>query len=170
MLTSMSCSADFLPSRLWPTRRARIRQVCVLHGLGGIGKTQLAIDFARRYKATFSAIFWLDGRSEDQLKQSFARCLGRIPELRTASRTDLNLNSEEDLNVIVMKVIEWLTRPSNTQWLLIFNNINQDQQQGDYNTLLELLQGLPLALAQATSYLQSDDPLTDYNQGSIATT
>ncbi|CAH0024545.1 unnamed protein product [Clonostachys rhizophaga] len=233
-----------------PTER---RKVCVLHGLGGIGKTQLAIDFARRHKAAFSAIFWLDGRSEDQLRQSLARCLGRIPELRTASRNDLNLNSKEGLDVAVMKVIEWLARPSNTQWLLIFDNVDQDQQQGgatgtydirqyfpgdqgsilittrllrlqqlgsskhltnvdpgqsrvilqtwygkelnwrpDYDTLLELLQGLPLALAQAASYLRetgidvatyiriynqqwrklmgSNNPLTDYDQGSIATT
>ncbi|KAK7402473.1 hypothetical protein QQX98_011774 [Neonectria punicea] len=234
-----------------PTER---RKVCVLHGLGGIGKTQLAIDFARRYKAAFSAIFWLDGRSEDQLRQSFARCLTRIPELRTTSRNpDVDLNSKEGLDIAVMKVIEWLARPSNTQWLLICDNVDQDHHQGgttgaydirqyfpgdqgsilittrllrlqqlgrskhltnvdldqsrailqtwygeelhwrpDYDTLLELLQGLPLALAQAASYLRetgmdvatyiqiynqqwqklmgSDNPLTDYHQGSIATT
>jgi hypothetical protein len=112
-----------------PTER---RKVCVLHGLGGIGKTQLAIDFARRHKAAFSAIFWLDGRSEDQLRQSFARCLARIPEFRTASRNpDMNPDSKEGLDVAVMNVIEWLARPSNTQWLLIFDNIDQDQQQGE---------------------------------------
>jgi hypothetical protein len=114
-----------------------------LHGLGGIGKTQLAIDFARRYKATFSAIFWLDGRSEDQLKQSFARCLGRIHELRTASRNDLNLNSKEGLNAAVMKVIEWLARPSNTQWLLIFDNVDQDQQQGGATGTYDIQQYFP---------------------------
>ncbi|KAI8711063.1 PNP-UDP-1 domain-containing protein [Fusarium sp. LHS14.1] len=239
-----------LPQRP-PTER---RKVCVLHGLGGIGKTQLAIDFARRYKTAFSAIFWLDGRSEDQLRQSFARCLARIDELRTFSRNPgMNLDSKDGLDIAVMKVIEWLARPSNTQWLLIFDNVDQDQQQGgatgtydiqqyfpgdqgsilittrllrlqqlgsskhltnvdpdqsrailqtwygkelhwrpDYDTLLELLQGLPLALAQAASYLREtgmdvatyiqiynrqwqklmgpDNPLTDYDQGSIATT
>ncbi|KAK3347587.1 hypothetical protein B0H65DRAFT_460881 [Neurospora tetraspora] len=54
--------------------------VFVLHGLGGIGKTQLAVNFARQYKAAFSAIFWLDGISEDSLKQSFASCAKRIPK------------------------------------------------------------------------------------------
>lgn len=79
-----------------------------MYRLGGIGKTQLAIDFACRYKAAFSAIFWLDGRSEDQLRQSFARCLDRIPEFRTASRNhDMSLNSKKDLDVVVMKAIKW---------------------------------------------------------------
>ncbi|CAI6095860.1 unnamed protein product [Clonostachys chloroleuca] len=139
----------------------------------------------------------------------------------------MNPDSKEGLDVAVMNVIEWLARPSNTQWLLIFDYIDQDQQQGgatgtydiqqyfpgdhgsvlittrllrlqqldwrlDYDTLLELLQGLPLALAQAASYLRetgmdvatyiriynqqwkrlmgSGNPLTDYDQGSIATT
>ncbi|KAK3935396.1 hypothetical protein QBC46DRAFT_397584 [Diplogelasinospora grovesii] len=45
----------------------------VLHGLGGIGKIQLAVDFTRRHKATFSAIFWLDGRSEDLLRYSMIK-------------------------------------------------------------------------------------------------
>src|SRR3954468_5550054 len=33
-----------------------LRKVVVLHGLGGIGKTQLAIRFARLHQADFSAI------------------------------------------------------------------------------------------------------------------
>ncbi|KAF5531030.1 ankyrin 3, partial [Fusarium mexicanum] len=69
-----------LEQRLLPQQSSTLRRrICVLHGLGGIGKTELAIDFARRHKVAFDAIFWLDGRSEDQLKQSFARCLTKIP-------------------------------------------------------------------------------------------
>jgi adenylylsulfate kinase-like enzyme len=47
-----------------PTRR----KTFLLHGLGGMGKTQLAIAFARRHQQRFSAILWLDGSSIDQLK------------------------------------------------------------------------------------------------------
>ena len=56
------------------------QQVVVLHGLGGIGKTQLAAEFARRHQAAFTSVFWLDGNSEDSLKQSITDCAGRIPE------------------------------------------------------------------------------------------
>ena len=43
------------------------RKIHVLHGLGGIGKTQLAIAYARRYQKSYSAILWLDGKSKDTL-------------------------------------------------------------------------------------------------------
>jgi Cdc6-like AAA superfamily ATPase len=33
------------------------RNVVVVHGLGGIGKTQLAVEFARKHQRRFSAVF-----------------------------------------------------------------------------------------------------------------
>jgi len=50
----------------------------VLHGLGGIGKTQLAITYAKRHKDNYSAIFWLNIKDEDSLKQSFANVAKQI--------------------------------------------------------------------------------------------
>ena len=47
------------------------RNVVIVHGLGGIGKTQLVVKFAREHQGRFSAVFWLDGSSEASLKQSF---------------------------------------------------------------------------------------------------
>jgi hypothetical protein len=99
----------------------------VLHGLGGIGKTQLAANFARRHQAAFSSVFWLDGRSEDQLKQSVASCAGRIPEVQMAERSrTADLHSEQDLDIVVTDVLDWLARPDNTEWLLIFDNVDKD--------------------------------------------
>ena len=39
------------------------RKVFVVHGLGGMGKTQLCIEYIRRHKEDFTAVFWLDGSS-----------------------------------------------------------------------------------------------------------
>jgi hypothetical protein len=36
------------------------RRTVVLHGLGGIGKTQLSVAYAKRHKDSYSAIFWLN--------------------------------------------------------------------------------------------------------------
>ena len=38
--------------------------VFVIHGLGGIGKTQLAVEYARRNHNRYSALFWLDQRGD----------------------------------------------------------------------------------------------------------
>lgn len=47
------------------------RKICVLHGMSGKGKTQLAIQFARKYRKKYSAVFWIDGSSEEKSKKSF---------------------------------------------------------------------------------------------------
>ena len=54
------------------------RGTVVLHGLGGIGKTQLTAAYAKRYKDNYSAIFWLNTKDEYSLKQSFAKVARQI--------------------------------------------------------------------------------------------
>ena len=106
-----------------------VRKVVVLHGLGGIGKTQLAIHFAEQYKSDFSAIFWLNGKSQETLLRSLA---GFVPKLPTADNTDtqktqvaVGLKTEEEVRKAAKEVLEWLELPSNTKWLLIFDNIDK---------------------------------------------
>jgi hypothetical protein len=54
------------------------RRTIILHGLGGIGKTQLTIAYAKRHKNGYSAIFWLNIKDEDSLKQSFTKVARQI--------------------------------------------------------------------------------------------
>ena len=57
----------------------RRRKICVLSGLGGIGKTQLSVEFARRNSSRFSSIFWLNGLREYTLRQCIAAIAPMIP-------------------------------------------------------------------------------------------
>jgi hypothetical protein len=106
----------------------------VLHGLGGIGKTQLVVEFARRHQRRFSSVFWLDGQSEDTLKRSIAGCASRIPQgqIPETSRT-YSANSSADVDGVLKDVMAWLARPDNTAWLLIFDNVDRElsKQGGD---------------------------------------
>jgi len=106
------------------------RKIFVLFGLGGVGKTQVSIDFARRHQAAFSSVFWLDGRSEDQLKRSIAGCISKIPKDQvpeTSQRpTDSHTHSQDELDDTVANVIKWLEQPDNCEWLLIFDNVDKD--------------------------------------------
>jgi hypothetical protein len=98
------------------------RRTVVLHGLGGIGKTQLSVTYAKRYKDSYSAIFWLNIKDKDSLKQSFAKAARQISrEYLSASRIS-NVDTNANIDDVVDAVKEWLSLPNNTRWLLIFDN------------------------------------------------
>ena len=103
------------------------RRIHVLRGLGGMGKTQLAGEFARRHHRRFSSVFWLDGRSEDILKRSIASCAGRIPQgqIPETSR-QYAADASADIDAVVKDVMAWLARPENTAWLLVFDNVDRE--------------------------------------------
>lgn len=60
------------------------RKVFVVRGLGGMGKTQLCVEYVRSHKNDFTAIFWLDGSSKDALRQSLANASARLPSALTS--------------------------------------------------------------------------------------
>lgn len=101
------------------------QQILVLHGLGGIGKTQIAVEFARSHRASFTSVFWLDGSSEASLKQSMVDCMGRIPNVSDTSSS----GASKEIDEVVRGFLEWLSRTENTHWLLIFDNVDRDYQQ-----------------------------------------
>lgn len=103
------------------------RRVFVVHGLGGIGKTQLAVEFAREHHRRFSSVIWLDGPSEASLKQSFAGMAQRLPQDElTADGVEMLKHSAIDVDVAVRECFRWLSLTSNFQWLLIFDNVDRD--------------------------------------------
>ncbi|KAE9966186.1 hypothetical protein EG328_009102 [Venturia inaequalis] len=112
---------------LLPNRQDNRRKIFVLRGLGGIGKTQLAVEFARQNHRQFSAVFWLDGSSEDNLKRSIARCASRMPEdqVSEASRA-YAAGGSGDIEAVIREAMDWLAQAENAKWLLIFDNIDRE--------------------------------------------
>jgi hypothetical protein len=111
----------------------RRRNVVVVHGLGGIGKTQLAVEFARKHHHRFSAVFWLDGSSEASLKQSFVGMAQRLSrgELTTEGAAQLG-DGSVGADVAVRECQRWLSMPSNAHWLLVIDSVDRDHRdQGD---------------------------------------
>jgi hypothetical protein len=109
----------------------RRQAIFVLRGLGGIGKTQLAIKFARRFRSEFSSVFWLDGSSESSVKRSIAGCASRISEGRiTDNNRSFISDGSTDIDAVVKGVLGWLAQPENTKWLLIFDKVDRDYDPG----------------------------------------
>lgn len=106
------------------------RHTVVLHGLGGMGKTQLSVAYAKCHRDSYSAIFWLNIKEEGSLKQSFAKVARRIlREHPSASRLS-NLDMKENLDEVVEAVKEWLSLLNNTQWLMIYDNYDNPRVAG----------------------------------------
>ena len=103
------------------------RRIVVLHGLGGTGKTQLSLAYARKHQDNYTAIFWLNGQTQDSLKQSIACVARSLPanQLPDSARKRVQQGSEE-LEEAIDEMLEWFGKPENTQWLLIYDNIDRD--------------------------------------------
>lgn len=100
------------------------RRVVLLQGLGGIGKTQLAITFVKYHRENYSAVFWLNGKNEDTLKQSFTDMAKRLHD-EYSSSTLLKIAAESnDSDQVVKAMKRWFSAKGNTQWMLIFDNID----------------------------------------------
>jgi hypothetical protein len=106
------------------------RRLVVLHGLGGIGKTQLSIAYAKRHKDSYSAIFWLNIKDEDSLKQSFVKVAKHISRQHSSALPPGNVDTIENLDEIVDMVKAWLSLPHNTRWLLIYDNYDNPKLPG----------------------------------------
>jgi hypothetical protein len=100
--------------------RAQRQRRLVLGGMGGIGKTQLAIAYAQSGRESYSSVFWLNAVSEAALKDSFRSIASLIFDVQKPGL----LEDKE----IVRRVHQWLSTPNNTGWLLVFDNYDDPDQ------------------------------------------
>jgi len=99
---------------LQPGGYSRERRRLVIGGMGGIGKTQLAIVYANRHPDDYSSVFWLNAATEATVKQSFRLMAQEIFDVQ-----ELAVLDDEQ---ILIQTHRWLSDQRNKQWLLIFDN------------------------------------------------
>ena len=92
----------------------------VLGGIGGIGKTQLAMFFAKKHYKDYTSVFWLDATSETTLKDSFRQMAEVI--------FDIQDSQGFEVEQILGKIRGWLSDKKNIDWLLIFDNYDYPDQ------------------------------------------
>ena len=121
-------------------------RIVVLHGLGGMGKTQLAIQYAYIHQKDYTSVWWVNASTTQTLSQGFlgiAQQLLMYHAKKTTAGLKLDsaqiaaalglpsgvvdqngkLTSSRDVTeVVVNAVIEWFAADGNNQWLLIIDN------------------------------------------------
>ena len=85
---------------------------CVVFGLGGIGKTRLVVEYAKRYRNQYSSILIVEARSVESLRANIAN-LYEILDIQ-----------EPEPSRRLSRVRGWLGE--NFGWLLIVDNVDDD--------------------------------------------
>lgn len=117
-----------IEQNLLPMSASNRRKIHILHGLGGIGKTQLALAYARKYQETYSAILWLNGNSKDTLLQSLAAFGKHVPTSRSLELLVGGTSHAPDVEAEARAVLRWLALKGNRQWLVVIDNVDREYQ------------------------------------------
>jgi tetratricopeptide (TPR) repeat protein len=88
-----------------------ITQAHALCGLGGIGKTQIVLEYAYRYRDEYDAVLWVKSDSRENLLSDF---------LILASLLNLPEQHAQDQATVIAAIGRWMQQ--HTAWLLIFDN------------------------------------------------
>lgn len=93
-----------------------------IHGMGGVGKTQLAIEYTYRHQAEYDIVWWIPSERPGQIGQALVELSQR-----------LGLATSTEANVAGPAVREALRegRPY-SRWLLVFDNADSPEQVRHY--------------------------------------
>jgi tetratricopeptide (TPR) repeat protein len=101
-----------LHSQLSGQQTVALTQLSALSGLGGVGKTQLALEYAYRYGLEYHAVFWIAAETEKLIVTSV---------LRIAEVLQLPGHNDKNQQRVVAAVQRWLS--THQKWLLIWDNV-----------------------------------------------
>lgn len=145
-------------------RDMNFMRVIVLYGTGGVGKTQIALQYAHQSRSKYDAVFWVDGSNHETAIQSVTRCLTAVrnhyesqigvardhPRLRKIARVledaihlrdspsySRNPSAElaETQGRLIQTFVDWLSLRENTRWLVIIDNAD-DPESFDFRDVL----------------------------------
>ncbi|CAO5233347.1 FxSxx-COOH system tetratricopeptide repeat protein [Frankia sp. AgKG'84/4] len=91
----------------------------VVAGIGGVGKTQLAVEYAHRFAARYSLVSWVDAAEPTTMVESF-----------DALADALRLPADPDVDRRARRALASLREESD--WLVIFDNVENRQLLADW--------------------------------------
>lgn len=101
--------------------RAAFTQTSTITGLGGVGKTQLALEYSYRHADDYQVVWWVRSEEPATLASDYAGL---------AARLNLPEKDSQDQRITVEAVRRWLEE--NGGWLLVFDNAQNFKDLEDY--------------------------------------
>jgi tetratricopeptide (TPR) repeat protein len=129
-----------------PTHIAAVTGKHAIHGLGGIGKTRAAVEYAWRHKHEYSALLFIAADTPSSLEQNLAGLCG-------AMVLNLPEQNAREQSVQVAAAMRWLSE--HARWFLIVDNVDSIEAQSAVERLLGQLSTGHVVI---TSRLSSDWP------------
>ena len=81
--------------------------------MGGIGKTQTALEFVYRYQSYYSRIYWISAVSSESLLDGYQK---------TGKQSDISIVPDSKPVDVAEQVFLWLKTTPN--WLLVIDNLD----------------------------------------------
>ena len=90
----------------------------ILYALGGQGKSQIALEYCRKWRETYRGVFWINANSEMTTTQSFGTIAA---ELTGASKCETG-DSAAQIRLVTGNLERW-----REAWLLVFDNYDDPE-------------------------------------------
>ena len=110
---------SLLHQQLQEEESAALAQAAI-HGLGGIGKTQTAIEYAHRFCEYYRFVLWVVAEEESDIRAAYAEMARKLGLVEAAA--------DQEAAIEAMKA--WLSREPG--WLLVFDNADDPGLLPDY--------------------------------------
>jgi tetratricopeptide (TPR) repeat protein len=120
----------------------------VVHGLGGVGKTRAALEYAWRYAAEYTALLFVSASTPAELRAHLASLVGVLGTTAETASVDRQLAA----------VLRWLD--AHPGWLLIVDNVDTEEAAAAVEGLLDQLRtGHVLITARIGNWSAGVEPL-----------
>jgi CO dehydrogenase nickel-insertion accessory protein CooC1 len=116
-----------------------------LYGLGGVGKTQLALEYAHRFMADYDLVWWVPSERAEEISLALAELARKM-----------GLKVGDNVAEAAEAALEELRRDVTPHWLIIFDNADDPKQLESY---LPTGSGHVLITSRNQAWTHSAEPL-----------
>jgi len=110
------------------SRRLATLPPLTIQGAGGVGKTQVALEYAQRFKTDYDIVWWLNCGQPQYIDSS-------LVDLGTRLSETFEVSLPEEGAEATRRLLDYLSKQTDLRWLLVYDNAEEE----DFDTISRLL-------------------------------